>query len=65
MKLYSSNANMASADSIPTTGASGMFVTGPRMAVGGLHGSDDARIVLLAMELAWRLHYGERMDYTP
>ena len=33
---------MVSADSILTTGVSGLFVTGLRMAVGALHGLDDA-----------------------
>ena len=56
---------MVSADSILTTGVSGLFVTGLRMAVGALHGLDDAWLVLLAMELAWRLHYGSPMDYCP
>ena len=52
---------MVSVDPILTTRASGMSVsvTGPQKVAGAMHGLDDAWIVLLAMELAWQLHYGE------
>jgi hypothetical protein len=33
------------------------------MAAGALHGLDDVWLLLVALEQAWRLHYGEPPDY--
>ena len=54
---------MASAHQILTTGPTGMSVTGPQMAAGALHGLDDVWLLLVALEQAWRLYYGEPPDY--
>ena len=54
---------MASAHQILTTGPTGLSVTGPQMAAGALHGLDDVWLLLVALEQAWRLYYGEPPDY--
>ena len=54
---------MASAHQILTTRPTGLFVTGPQMAAGALHGLDDVWLLLVALEQAWLLYYGEPPNY--